>query len=232
MDNNKLKIWHISDTHVLHDKLIMPKDIDLVIHTGDASNQRDPFRNEAEVMSFLEWYSELPIEHKVFCAGNHDTSIEKGLIKKDLMEEMGITYLYCDSTEIKGLKIWGAPYVPTYGDWAFMKARGKIYMVWDQIPEDTDILITHGPPKGILDLTYRRDNAVDVCGDSSLLKRVMKLDLKLMCFGHIHNCKDLTNAGIKKIFGKETIFSNGSCVTDGKWGQLSSHGNEVYLPLR
>jgi Icc-related predicted phosphoesterase len=113
-----------------------------------------------------------------------------------------------------------------------MKARGKIYMVWDQIPEDTDILITHGPPKGILDLTYRRDNAVDVCGDSSLLKRVMKLDLKLMCFGHIHNCKDLTNAGIKKIFGKETIFSNGSCVTDGKWGQLSSHGNEVYLPLR
>ena len=232
MHNNKFKIWHISDTHCLHHNLNMPKDIDLVIHTGDASNWRDPFRNESEVINFLEWYAKLPIENKIFCAGNHDTSIEKGLVTKNLMEDMGIHYLYCDSIEIRGLKIWGAPYVPTYGDWAFMKNRQKIAKVWNEIPDDADILVTHGPPKGILDLTYDRDNKVKLCGDSALLKRVLALDIKLVCFGHIHNCKDLTNSGTKQIFGKKTIFSNATCVNDGKWGQLSSHGNEIYLSLK
>jgi len=44
-------------------------------------------------------------------------------------------------------------------------------------------------------------------------------------FGHIHNCNDIINAGTRTIPGLDTIFSNGSVVTDGKFGKLSSNGN-------
>jgi Icc-related predicted phosphoesterase len=220
-----MKIWHISDTHMAHETLEIPEGIDLVIHSGDASNKRHPGLNEPEMRKFLDWFSELPMKYKIFCAGNHDTSIERGLVRSDDIERMGIAYLYNDSIMINGFKIWGSPYVPTYGNWAFMKSRQTINRVWDNIPDDTDILVTHGPPKGILDSTIRRGNTYDLCGDSSLLKRVMNLNLKLMCFGHIHNTKDIYNSGTRTMCGKKTIFSNGACATDGKFGILTSNGN-------
>ena len=81
-----MKIWHISDTHTYHGFLNMPDDVDLVIFSGDCSNVRDPYVNEHEVRNFITWFDRLDIKHKVFVAGNHDTSIEKGLITKDNFE--------------------------------------------------------------------------------------------------------------------------------------------------
>ena len=154
-----MNIWHISDTHACHhSQLKIPKDIDLVIHSGDASNYKDPYRNEKKEMhSFLTWYSGLPIKHKVFVAGNHDTSIEKGLIHpEDMKISMGINYLYMETVEILGFKIWGSPYVPRYGDWVFMKPRSEMMKkVWDHL-DHNDIIITHTPPKGILDYSDYR----------------------------------------------------------------------------
>jgi len=46
-----------------------------------------------------------------------------------------------------------------------------------------------------------------------------------MMFGHIHNNEDIVNAGIRKVYGLDTIFSNGSVVTDRKFGKLTSNGN-------
>jgi Icc-related predicted phosphoesterase len=106
-----------------------------------------------------------------------------------------------------------------------MKARDKIYKVWDSIPDDTDIVIVHGPPKGILDLSYNRNNQLEFCGCSALAKRIRKIQPKLCLFGHIHNCEDIINAGYTKHSDYNTIYSNGSVVTDGKFGKLSSNGN-------
>jgi hypothetical protein len=64
-----MKIWHISDTHTYHDQLTIPKDIDMVIHSGDCSNPRDPYNNEPEVRNFIHWFKSLPIKHKVYVAG-------------------------------------------------------------------------------------------------------------------------------------------------------------------
>jgi len=221
-----MKIWHISDTHTYHEQLRIPEGIDMVIHSGDCSNPKDPYNNEPEVREFLGWYKSLPIEHKIYVAGNHDTSIEKGLVQPIEFAEAGILYLEDDLIDIEGVLIYGNPYTPNFGNWAFMKDRVKLDRYWPQaIPSYVDILVTHGPPKGILDKSYSRDRIFEMCGDKSLLNRVLEVQPAYHLFGHIHNHKDIINAGIQKLSKYDTWFSNGSVVTDGKFGFLSSNGN-------
>lgn len=220
-----MKIWHISDTHTYHGLLNTPENIDMVIHSGDATNPKDPYLSEDEMQNFIYWYSLLPIKHKVFVAGNHDVCIERNFIKKDDFERAGIIYLENDFVEIEGIKIWGSPVTPTFGEWAFMRARHKTHELWQHIPDDTDIVVVHGPPATILDLSYNRENKLEFCGDTALRKRLIDINPKLVCFGHIHNCKDIINAGTRKLSISDTIYSNGSVVTDGKFGKLSSNGN-------
>ncbi len=216
-----MKIWHISDTHTFHGLLTIPENIDMVIHSGDATNPREPLPNKIEIENFIEWYKSLPIKYKIFVAGNHDTSIERKHIIKDNFKDNGIIYLENESVEIEGIKIWGSPITPTFGiGWAFNKNRMKTHEVWKQIPTDTDIVITHGPPSTILDLSYNRENELEFCGDTSLKKRIFEIKPKLSLFGHIHNCEDIINSGVRKTPNIDTIFSNGSVVTDGKFGKL------------
>lgn len=221
-----MKIWHISDTHSYHDLLRVPSDINMVIHSGDCSNPRDPYNNEPEVREFIHWYKSLPIKHKVYVAGNHDTSIEKRLVTKKDFEDYNIHYLENEYIEIDGVKLFGSPHTPQFGNWAFMKERVKLERFWRQaINEYADIIITHGPPKGALDKSYDRAGRMEMCGDKSLLNRVFELEPKLCLFGHIHNCEDIVNAGTLKFSNRETIFSNGSVLCDGKFGKLTSNGN-------
>ena len=221
-----MKIWHISDTHSMHGFLKVPQGVDMVIHTGDCSNPSNPYFNEQEVLNFLEWYESIDIKHKIFVAGNHDTSIEKGLVKPKDITNRGIVYLENDSVEIEGLNIWGTPCTPEFGvGWAWNRKREKMYKVWDSIPDNTDIVLSHGPPKGVLDLSYNRMNVLEFCGCSNMKKKMLKLQPKLCLFGHIHNFEDITNAGTTKIYGCQTLFSNGTCVYDGKFGNTNYFNN-------
>jgi len=228
-----MKIWHISDTHTYHEQLRIPEGIDMVIHSGDCSNPRDPYNNEPEVREFLGWYKSLPIEHKIYVAGNHDTSIEKRLVQPIEFAEAGILYLEDDYVMVEGLKIFGSPHTPNFGNWSFMKSREKLERMWRvAIEEDVDIVVTHGPPKGILDKSYNREDVFEMCGDKSLLNRVLEVQPKYHLFGHIHNHKDIINAGMQKLSKYDTWFSNGSVVTDNKFGFLSSNGNIFEIILR
>jgi Icc-related predicted phosphoesterase len=221
-----MKIWHISDTHTYHGLLKVPEGIDMVIHSGDATNPRDPYASEQEMLNFISWFGSLPIKHKVFVAGNHDLCIERNLVTKIDFMKNGIVYLENDYAEVEGIKIWGSPFTPTFGQgWAFNKKRSALHDVWKHIPDDVDIVVTHGPPKGILDLAYHQLNCIEFCGDEALRKRMYLLNPKLCLFGHIHNNEDIINAGTMKLSIGNTIYSNGSVVTDGKFGKLSSHGN-------
>lgn len=221
-----MKIWHISDTHTYHGLLTVPEGIDMVIHSGDATNPRVPYASEQEMLNFISWYSSLPIKHKVFVAGNHDLCIERNFITKIDFMKNGIVYLENDYIEVEGLKIWGSPFTPSFGEgWAFNKKRSALHDLWKQIPDDVDIVVTHGPPKGILDLAYHQLNCIEFCGDEALRKRMYLLNPKLCLFGHIHNNDDIINAGTMKLSNHNTIYSNGSVVTDGKFGKLSSNGN-------
>lgn len=212
-------------THSYHNLLESPKDIDMVIFSGDESNWRDPYKNKNECLDFLTWYSKLNIKYKLMIAGNHSSAIAEGYVDKNYIESLGIIYLENNTIQIEGLNIWGSPYTPTFGNWSFMKARDKIYDIWKNIPEDTDIIVVHGPPKGILDLSYSRENKLEYCGCLALRKKCREIKPKLVLFGHIHNCEDIVNAGYLKQSDHDTIYSNGSVVTDGKFGKLSSNGN-------
>lgn len=225
--NKQLKIWHISDTHSFHHLLDIPENIDIVIHSGDFSNYRDYYKNEPEMKNFIDWYSKLDIKYKILIAGNHDTCPAISPTHfRDLCIEKNIIYLENETIDIEGIKIFGTPLQPTFGNWYFQKPRHKMDEYWKNIPDDTDILIVHGPPKGILDLSYSREGVLEFCGCKSLRNHILnRLNLKLCLFGHIHNTEDIINAGIIKLSEKETVFSNGSVVTDGKFGILSSNGN-------
>ena len=222
-----MKIWHISDTHGFHKQLIVPEGIDLVIHTGDCSNRMDPYTNEPEVKQFIEWYEQVPIPNKIFIPGNHDTSIERNLIKGGDFITRGIYLLNHDWIDIDGIKIFGSPYTPTFGQWAFMKSRETINRVWEQIPEGMDIVGVHGPCKGILDLSYNRINELEFCGDSALRKHILyRVKPKYFLSGHIHNFEDIINTGFRHLPDYGITFSNAAGVTDGRFDKgLTYNGN-------
>ena len=227
-----MKIWHISDTHTYHGFLKVPEGIDMIIFSGDCSNPRDPYKNQPEVVKFVQWFAEQPARYKIMIAGNHDSSIESRLITKEFIEEYGITYIENEVVEVAGYKIFGSPLTPTFGDWAFMKPAFKLERVWKNvIDDDVDIVITHGPPKTILDLSEDRARRLEFCGDKSLLNRIKEVNPKLHCFGHIHNFKDIINRGTRTVEGLQTVFSNGSVCTDAKFGKIEYNGNGNIIEL-
>lgn len=230
-----MRILHISDTHQFHQQMPINRfeGIDIVIHSGDCSNVYNPVLNSIEVTGFIAWYRTVPVKYKIYVAGNHDTSIERRMITHKNFEEAGIIYLENEDITIDGIKFYGSPYTPTFGNWAFMKAREKINRVWEAIPDDTDVLIVHGPPKGVRDLSYDREGNLEFCGCSALMKRcwALKDTLKLVVFGHIHNMDGVeTNQGISHYSRTPTVFSNAACVHDGRFDKgLTSFGNIIEL---
>ena len=217
-----MNIWHISDTHDHHDLLELPSNIDLVIHSGDSTNYFDLFKNQLEFEKFILWFSQLPIKYKVLIPGNHDAWAMKKY-NKDKVKSLGIIYLEHEFELIENKLIFGSPYTPTFGNWYFMKDRAKLHQYWEELCENIDILITHGPPKFILDLSHNKNHELEYCGDGALFKKVLEVKPKYHLFGHIHNSDDCYNQGIREF--RDTIFMNSSVVTDGKFGKLSSNGN-------
>src|SRR5690606_18309514 len=136
---------------------------------------------------------------------NHDFFLEQahpniinGMIPKDVI------YLNDSGIEINGLKIWGSPITPYFHNWAFNRKRGaEIKKHWNLIPDNTDILITHGPPFGILDETVYSKRT----GCEELLLRVYQIQPKYHIFGHIHE-----DYGV--LSKRETAFVNASVLND------------------
>lgn len=180
-----MKIVCISDTHNCNGEFDVP-DGDLLIHAGDFTNNG----SIVEVAAFMRWFGELPHRHKVLIAGNHDRLFEREPSLARSMVPDGTIYLQDSSAEIEGLKIYGSPWQPRFFDWAFNLMRGpELAAKWAKIPDDIDILITHGPPHGILD-EVPRQWGIENTGCEELRKRVDEISangkLKLHLFGHIH----------------------------------------------
>lgn len=199
-----MKIVLISDTHGLHEKMLynLPE-VDMIIHSGDISNVGSIF----EINQFTQWFSKLPYKYKIFIAGNHDFGFEK--IRKSneigISIPHGVIYLQDEMVEIEGLKIYGSPWQPEFHNWAFNLPRNgdQLKSKWDSIPNDIDILITHGPPFGCLDITPRNERV----GCEMLRYRVDELKPKLHVFGHIHD-----SYGEK--YTEDTLFINASICNE------------------
>lgn len=183
------RITVISDTHGMHYKL-NPEHLiggDLIIHAGDVSN----VGRREEIKMFLKWFSMLDqYKHKVFIAGNHDFFFEQ--YTKDIVYDVlnmydGIVYLEDQMQIIDGLKIYGSPWQPEFHNWAFNLPRNgsQLEMMWKQIPTNLDILVTHGPPYGILDTV--RDQPGEYLGCEKLKEAMKHIRPAVHTFGHIHD---------------------------------------------
>lgn len=185
--NHPIRIVCISDTHCL--KAAHIPDGDLLIHAGDLTSAGTP----TEIQAQIDWLTSLPHEHKVVIAGNHDTWLDPrsratlgAKDRESAVEWWGIWYLQHSSVTLKfhggrrEVRVYGAPQIPACGgeEFAFQYPRG--HDAWSEtVPEDTDILVTHSPPKYHLDLPA-------ALGCEHLLKEVWRVRPGLHVFGHVH----------------------------------------------
>lgn len=196
-----MKILFLSDTHGRHSELSDLPKADILIHAGDVSRTG----TEYEIKDFLNWFSSQDYKYKVFIAGNHDFYFDSKTIEEINSMLKNNEYYLCNSgITIEGINIWGSPITPIFFDWAFNKDRGEeISKYWGMIPNNTDVLVTHGPPLGMLDCTY--DNLNVGCED--LRNRVKAIKPKYHLFGHIHE-------GYGMYFDGTTTYVNGSILNE------------------
>ncbi|KAF8217708.1 Metallo-dependent phosphatase-like protein [Mycena galopus ATCC 62051] len=193
----------LSDTHT---KRCEVPDGDVLLHSGDLT-QRGRLD---ELKSTMEWLYALPHPVKIIIAGNHDDIVDRQWYEKNWQQNaapvpaeavhellkgpqaVAANIIYLDSEECKfkvrdGGKEWsvyGSPLSPYWGDWAFGYEREDGEAVISKFPK-TDILLTHGPPRNVLDLTINKDRA----GCDALAAGVQELKPKLHVFGHIHEAR-------------------------------------------
>jgi len=194
-----MKIVFISDTHNKLSEVVVPPG-DILIHAGDFTM----LGKIEEFQLFNKDLEKLPHKHKIVIAGNHEFLVEHNQ-KLGRAILSAATYLQDESVVVEGLKIYGSPWQPEFGRWAFNLPRNSpsLKLVWDKIPRDTDILLTHTPPHGILDKT----NSGEKVGCEVLKQRLRDLTPRIHCFGHIHPAY-----GKKKV--DKTLYINAAIVND------------------
>ena len=227
-----MRITHISDTHNKHNQLNgkLPGG-QLLIHSGDFTS----IGRKHEVEKFIEWFSKQDYTHKVFIAGNHDLTFQSERMyeaksahfehkeypvpgaegKPDwLIELLGnlpnsVYYLENSSIKLEGISIWGSPHSPSFGyGWAFNKDRGNdIAQCWNEIPMDTDIVITHTPIYGYND---RASNTNQNVGCADLYHRIREVQPHLHFAGHIHEAYGWKTMGLISWYDLQT-FNGCSC---------------------
>jgi Icc-related predicted phosphoesterase len=175
----EIKVVAISDTHGSH-RALGKLSGDILIHAGDFMYSG---KDEREIIDFNDWLGEQDFKDKIVVAGNHDLLFQRRRIGATSLLKNAI-YLEDSSVMVQGLNIHGSPYTPTFYNWAFMEDPGEnLARHWRLIPDETDILVTHGPRRGVLDLVIY-DNVHVGCAD--LLEAVDRIKPKLHISGHIH----------------------------------------------
>lgn len=205
-----LKIIAISDTHNEHHRLHAENDVqlpdgDVVVHAGDFTNRG----KINELHSFFTWYERLPHKAKIVISGNHDKLLQSEPSKtEELIRKWApsVIYLKDSSVTVNGVKFYGSPWQPEFGlGWAFNLPRGsqELFDVWEKIPTDTNVLITHGPPFGYGDRLF---NGTRV-GCAQLRRRIEKLEhLKCHVFGHIHEDPGVFSDDAGKFFVNAAFY--------------------------
>ncbi len=174
-----MRLVVISDTHGLHEKVDRLPAGDVLVHAGDFMNSGYDVQ---DIMSFNRWLGDQPFKHRVVCAGNHDRYFENApRPARELLTNA--TYLENTSTTLDGVTFWGSPYTPEFLNWAFMYQRGSGAQYWNLIPDNLDVLITHGPPLGVLDQAVPGEAHL---GCAELLDAVRQKKPRVHIFGHIH----------------------------------------------
>ena len=211
---DSLTIVAISDTHQLHREIEVPSG-DLLIHAGDFTMFS---KSASAILDFDEWLGQLTHRWKIVIPGNHEFFLESDPSKRSLISNA--TMLIDEGIEIMALKIWGSPMTPLYGGAFGRSSERDRSNVYSRIPDDTDILITHGPPFGILD---KAPGAEYHTGCKQLLEAVRRIKPMLHIFGHAHGGYGTFNT-------PDTLFVNAALPGEGY--DLTNRPHVFRLPRR
>ncbi|XP_066154936.1 UPF0046 protein T07D4.2 isoform X2 [Euwallacea fornicatus] len=196
VDEKKLRFVCMSDTHSLVRNIMFDiPDGDVFIHAGDFTKCGQ--KEEKKVAN-----QRKDIEDEVPHYGKTRDNINEAVNTDNIRQYLtNCIYLEDSGVEICGIKIYGTPWQPEFGNWAFNLPRGRDCLSkWNLIPEDTDILVTHTPPLGHGDLVCSGVRA----GCVELLTTVQtRVKPKYHIFGHIHEGYGVTSDG-------KIIFINAS----------------------
>ena len=204
-----LKIVAVADTH---GNLPEIEPCDLFLLAGDFCPDGSTYFQECWLdAAFKYWSKNIPAKKKILVAGNHDFPFESH--KSKAVSLIGdFTYLQDDYCYYEDYKIYGLPWQLYNGGWAFNLYENDLAIKYSQIPNDTDIIVSHGPPHGYGDKIPRKHNddnettwpEPDHAGSPSLLAKIIEIKPKLVVFGHIHK-----GYGIYKL--NDTIIANVAC---------------------
>lgn len=198
---NPIDILHLSDTHGQHKNLKSLPEADVIVHSGDFTFAG----SEEEAYDFMNWFCNLPYKHKIFIAGNHDMCMY-GADHFDGLSR-NVHYLYNNSVVIDGIKFYGIP--------MFMEdcMDGNLDVFINNIPDDTDVLITHMPPKGTCDLA-NYGKGPEHRGNATLAELLKKLHPTCHLFGHEHDAYGKTI--------KENVIYSNACVVDSRYNLINN----------
>ena len=189
-----MRIVAVSDTHGMHSQLKIPPG-DVLVHAGDftAAGGVDG------LIQLNQWLEMLPHRHKLIIAGNHDFCLE-GHPEIGKTALTNAIYLQDEAVTVDGVRFYGSPWQPRFMDLAFNLTRGEaLRKKWDMIPEGVDVLVTHCPPRGILDASSGGEEV----GCEELRRAIKRVTPKLHIFGHVHESWGRVEIG-------ETTFANAS----------------------
>jgi len=192
VSRDEVRLVLLSDTHGNHRNVQVPEG-DLLIHAGDFTWLS---RSMREVSDFNRWLGELPHRHKIVVPGNHEFFLESDPSKRSMLSKALV--LIDEAIEIDGLRIWGSPVTPLYGGAFGMSSAADRKRLYANIPDDLDVLITHGPPFGILDMM---PNCSLHTGCRELFDAVIRVKPKVHVFGHLHGAHGIFQT-------KNTIYVN------------------------
>ena len=204
-----MKFITLSDTHGQHrskklNKFLHENSADVLLFAGDL--QANHFDTGED---FVEWLHYLPYKYKIMTFGNHDSNWEYVAEKARLYSDVVILNNYYVVLD-ENIKIWGSPYSLTFLDWWFMKSDKELEEIYKDIPNDVDIIMTHTPAFGILDMT--KDDILT--GSMSLLNRIKELKkLKYSVCGHIHEQSGTCTMN-KYLALKDIHFINASVLNE------------------
>lgn len=185
----------ISDTHNSHHELDQDSlEADILIHCGDFGTRG----NYTEAENFLMWFVKQPAKYKLLVPGNHDKRFKSGDDLRKLARDLGIKVLMNEGLDINGYKFWGGHFVPWYRQGVCQVDLETRKKAWEDMPNDVAVLITHAPPRGILDTNSKGEH----CGCDQLLAKVNKVRPAYHVFGHLHE-----EGGVTKQLGGVTFMN-------------------------
>lgn len=228
-----MKILALGDTHNKHCDLTQhiqqvlqsDPDISVIVHTGDATHTQDPFTNRQQFREFANWFCGFEVPYRILVPGTHDVSLPTYPYLCSEFPFMKV--LVHQGLVIDGITFFGSPFTPSYHTWAYDVDRNTSHTYWSQVPDTTDVLITHGPAYGIGDKTIMGvpKGEIKSLGDAHLLARIKQIEPKCHIFGHFHDNADqilIKNYGTYEIPELKTQFYNVSV--------LDTTGNLQNLP--